>query len=129
MVTERPCPQDRGLRPAPLSSPTPVPVRALPSRMRSTKLLRLIDMDFSFTFSLLDLPPVNEYDMYIRNFGKKNTKQVSAARPPGARPVRWQDLRCGACGPDIRAGVARTLFTRSLCSGGTWPRTWLPLRL
>ncbi|KAB0394997.1 hypothetical protein E2I00_017624, partial [Balaenoptera physalus] len=44
---------------------------------RSTKLLRLIDLDFSFTFSLLDLPPVNEYDMYIRNFGKKNTKQVS----------------------------------------------------
>ena len=37
--------------------------------MRSAKLLRLVDMDFSFTFSLLDLPPVNEYDMYIRNFG------------------------------------------------------------
>ncbi|XP_035923004.2 cytoplasmic dynein 2 intermediate chain 1 isoform X4 [Halichoerus grypus] len=46
------------------------------SRTRSTKLLRLIDLDFSFTFSLLDLPPVNEYDMYIRNFGKKNTKQA-----------------------------------------------------
>lgn len=45
--------------------------------MRSTRLLRLLDLDFSFTFSLLDLPPVNEYDMYIRNFGKKNTKQVS----------------------------------------------------
>lgn len=72
--------------------------------MRSTKLLRLIDMDFSFTFSLLALPPVNEYDMYIRNFGKKDTKQVSAARPPGARPVRWQGLRCGARGPGIRAG-------------------------
>ncbi|XP_032160433.1 WD repeat-containing protein 60 isoform X8 [Mustela erminea] len=44
--------------------------------MRSTRLLRLLDLDFSFTFSLLDLPPVNEYDMYIRNFGKKNTKQA-----------------------------------------------------
>lgn len=33
-------------------------------------------MDFSVSFSLLDLPPVNEYDMYIRNFGKMNTKQV-----------------------------------------------------
>ncbi|XP_068828855.1 cytoplasmic dynein 2 intermediate chain 1 [Capricornis sumatraensis] len=50
--------------------------QALKQKTRSTKLLRLIDMDFSFTFSLLDLPPVNEYDMYIRNFGKRNTKQA-----------------------------------------------------
>ncbi|XP_064222706.1 cytoplasmic dynein 2 intermediate chain 1 isoform X2 [Aotus nancymaae] len=50
--------------------------QALKQKMRSTKLLRLIDLDFSFTFSLMDLPPVNEYDMYIRNFGKKNTKQA-----------------------------------------------------
>ncbi|KAM8774720.1 cytoplasmic dynein 2 intermediate chain 1 [Rhynchonycteris naso] len=50
--------------------------QALKQKMRSTKLLRLIDLDFSFTFSLLDLPPVNEYDMYIRDFGKKNTKQA-----------------------------------------------------
>lgn len=41
------------------------------------ELLRLIDLDFSRTFSLLDLPPVNEYDMYIRTFGTANTKQVS----------------------------------------------------
>uniref|UniRef100_A0A670J5X0 Dynein 2 intermediate chain 1 n=1 Tax=Podarcis muralis TaxID=64176 RepID=A0A670J5X0_PODMU len=39
-------------------------------------MLRLIDLDFSVTFCLLDLPPVNEYDMYIRNFGKINTKQA-----------------------------------------------------
>uniref|UniRef100_A0A8C2QF71 Cytoplasmic dynein 2 intermediate chain 1 n=1 Tax=Cricetulus griseus TaxID=10029 RepID=A0A8C2QF71_CRIGR len=50
--------------------------QALKQKTRSTKLLRLIDLDYSFTFSLLDLPPVNEYDMYIRNFGKKNTKQA-----------------------------------------------------
>ncbi|XP_034496051.1 WD repeat-containing protein 60 isoform X1 [Ailuropoda melanoleuca] len=50
--------------------------QSLKQKTRSTKLLRLIDLDFSFTFSLLDLPPVNEYDMYIRNFGKKNTKQA-----------------------------------------------------
>uniref|UniRef100_A0A4X2KJZ4 Dynein 2 intermediate chain 1 n=1 Tax=Vombatus ursinus TaxID=29139 RepID=A0A4X2KJZ4_VOMUR len=49
---------------------------ALKQRTRSAKLLRLIDLDFSFSFSLLDLPPVNEYDMYIRNFGKRNTKQA-----------------------------------------------------
>lgn len=45
-------------------------------RKRSSELLPLIDLDFSVSFSLLDLPPVNEYDMYIRNFGKMNTKQV-----------------------------------------------------
>ncbi|XP_007666040.1 cytoplasmic dynein 2 intermediate chain 1 isoform X1 [Ornithorhynchus anatinus] len=49
---------------------------ALKQKKRSTKLLRLIDLDFSISFSILDLPPVNEYDMYIRNFGKRNTKQA-----------------------------------------------------
>ncbi|KAG8009524.1 WD repeat-containing protein 60 [Nibea albiflora] len=49
---------------------------ATKQKKRSTELLRLIDLDFSLTFSLLDLPPVNEYDMYIRNFGTTNTKQV-----------------------------------------------------
>lgn len=47
-------------------------------RKRSAELLRLIDLDFSMTFSILDLPPVNEYDMYIRNFGTANTKQVTS---------------------------------------------------
>lgn len=49
------------------------------SRKRSTALLRLIDLDFSVTFSVLDLPPVNEYDMYIRSYGTANTRQVSVA--------------------------------------------------
>ncbi|XP_067148029.1 cytoplasmic dynein 2 intermediate chain 1 isoform X4 [Apteryx mantelli] len=45
-------------------------------KKRSSELLQLIDLDFSVSFTLLDLPPVNEYDMYIRNFGKMNTKQA-----------------------------------------------------
>ncbi|XP_066184641.1 cytoplasmic dynein 2 intermediate chain 1 [Sylvia atricapilla] len=45
-------------------------------KKRSSQLLPLIDLDFSVSFSFLDLPPVNEYDMYIRNFGKMNTKQA-----------------------------------------------------
>ncbi|XP_050747041.1 cytoplasmic dynein 2 intermediate chain 1 isoform X2 [Gymnogyps californianus] len=45
-------------------------------KKRSSELLPLIDLDFSVSLSLLDLPPVNEYDMYIRNFGKMNTKQA-----------------------------------------------------
>ncbi|ELW69817.1 WD repeat-containing protein 60 [Tupaia chinensis] len=44
---------------------------------RSTELLRLIDLDFSCTVSLVDLPPVSEYGTYIRNFGKKNTQQCN----------------------------------------------------
>ncbi|XP_028942536.1 WD repeat-containing protein 60 [Antrostomus carolinensis] len=52
--------------------------RSMASKLkkRSSELLPLIDLDFSVSFSLLDLPPVNEYDMYIRNFGKMNTKQA-----------------------------------------------------
>ncbi|XP_068790393.1 cytoplasmic dynein 2 intermediate chain 1 isoform X2 [Struthio camelus] len=49
---------------------------ACKQKKRSSELLQLIDLDFSVSFSLLDLPPVNEYDMYIRNFGKMNTKQA-----------------------------------------------------
>ncbi|XP_073437714.1 cytoplasmic dynein 2 intermediate chain 1 isoform X2 [Dendrobates tinctorius] len=45
-------------------------------KIRSLEILRLVDLDFSSTFSLLDLPPVKEYEMYIRNFGKTNTKQA-----------------------------------------------------
>ncbi|XP_053324428.1 cytoplasmic dynein 2 intermediate chain 1 [Spea bombifrons] len=45
-------------------------------KKRSTDILRLVDLDFSSTVSLLDLAPVKEYDMYIRNFGKTNTKQA-----------------------------------------------------
>lgn len=51
------------------------------SRKRSTELLRLIDLDFSATFSILNLPPVSEYDMYIRSFGTANTRQVSISDP------------------------------------------------
>ncbi|XP_030254470.1 WD repeat-containing protein 60 isoform X2 [Sparus aurata] len=49
---------------------------ATKQKKRSTELLRLIDLDFSMTHSILDLPPVNEYEMYIRNFGAANTKQA-----------------------------------------------------
>ncbi|XP_034997984.2 cytoplasmic dynein 2 intermediate chain 1 isoform X2 [Hippoglossus stenolepis] len=49
---------------------------ATKQKKRSTELLKLIDLDFSMTVSLLDLPPVNEYDMYIRTFGTANTKQA-----------------------------------------------------
>ncbi|XP_008289553.1 WD repeat-containing protein 60 isoform X2 [Stegastes partitus] len=49
---------------------------ATKQKKRSTELLRLIDLDFSMTVSVFDLPPVNEYDMYIRNFGTVNTKQA-----------------------------------------------------
>ncbi|XP_059495553.1 cytoplasmic dynein 2 intermediate chain 1 isoform X2 [Stegostoma tigrinum] len=45
-------------------------------KKRSAELLRLIDMDFSVSFSMLDLPPLNEYDVYIKNFGRTNTKQA-----------------------------------------------------
>ncbi|XP_066537479.1 cytoplasmic dynein 2 intermediate chain 1 isoform X2 [Hoplias malabaricus] len=45
-------------------------------KKRCAELLRLIDLDYSVTTCLLDLPPVNEYDMYIKSFGMANTKQA-----------------------------------------------------
>ncbi|XP_067871091.1 cytoplasmic dynein 2 intermediate chain 1 isoform X2 [Heterodontus francisci] len=45
-------------------------------KKRCVELLRLIDLDFSVSFSMLDLPPLNEYDVYIKNFGRTNTKQA-----------------------------------------------------
>ncbi|XP_061569103.1 cytoplasmic dynein 2 intermediate chain 1 [Cololabis saira] len=49
---------------------------ATKQKKRGAELLRLIDLDVSVTYSLLDLPPVSEYEMYIRNFGNANTKQA-----------------------------------------------------
>ncbi|MEQ2241020.1 hypothetical protein ILYODFUR_021103, partial [Ilyodon furcidens] len=51
---------------------------ATKQKKRSTELLRLIDLDFSMTFSLLDISPVSEYEMYIKSFGNANTKQAYA---------------------------------------------------
>ncbi|XP_051872002.1 cytoplasmic dynein 2 intermediate chain 1 isoform X2 [Pristis pectinata] len=49
---------------------------ACKQKKRSAELLRLIDLDFSVNFSMLDLPPLNEYDVYIKSFGRTNTKQA-----------------------------------------------------
>lgn len=42
---------------------------------RGRDLLKMIELDVA-SFDLLDLPPVNEYDLYIRAFGSSNTRQV-----------------------------------------------------
>ncbi|XP_059827865.1 cytoplasmic dynein 2 intermediate chain 1 isoform X1 [Hypanus sabinus] len=49
---------------------------AYKQKKRSSELLRLIDLDFSVHFSMFDLPPLNEYDVYIKSFGRSNTKQA-----------------------------------------------------
>ncbi|XP_032900496.1 cytoplasmic dynein 2 intermediate chain 1 isoform X2 [Amblyraja radiata] len=49
---------------------------ACKQKKRSVELLRLIDLDFSVSFSMLDMPPLNEYDVYIKSFGRRNTKQA-----------------------------------------------------
>ncbi|KAK7881757.1 hypothetical protein WMY93_030166 [Mugilogobius chulae] len=63
-------------------------------KKRTTELLRLIDLDFTLTSSLLDLPPVNEYDMYIRNFGTANTKQayVQCNEDNADRDIQTEDI-------------------------------------
>jgi hypothetical protein len=37
----------------------------------------MVDMDVAI-YDIFDLPPMNEYELYIRNFGSSNTVQVGA---------------------------------------------------
>ena len=38
--------------------------------------MHLIDLDVA-AFDIFDLPPLNEYELYIKNFGRSDTKQVT----------------------------------------------------
>ena len=52
--------------------------RAVVSRKiktRSDELANLIEQDI-FSINLLELQPLNEYELYMRNFGLDNTSQV-----------------------------------------------------
>ncbi|XP_077410342.1 cytoplasmic dynein 2 intermediate chain 1 isoform X2 [Vanacampus margaritifer] len=96
---------------------------AMKQKKRSAELLRLIDLDFSTTFSLLDLPPVSEYDMYIRNFGAANTKQayVQCNEENADRDVQTEEVdlsdkwtqhpaeHSGACGDPNRSHETRNM--------------------
>ncbi|XP_038585635.1 cytoplasmic dynein 2 intermediate chain 1 isoform X2 [Micropterus salmoides] len=101
---------------------------ATKQKKRSTELLRLIDLDFSITFSLLDLPPVNEYDMYIRNFGTANTKQAYAQcnEDNADRDIQTEEIEVcekwtqhppehsGACGDPYLSQEARDKTTSEI---------------
>ncbi|XP_076436992.1 cytoplasmic dynein 2 intermediate chain 1-like [Babylonia areolata] len=45
------------------------------ARRRADDLKNMIELDTVF-YDLFDLPPVREYDLYIRSFGRSNTKQA-----------------------------------------------------
>lgn len=47
------------------------------TRVRGRDLLQMIDLDVA-SYNMFDLPPVKEYDLYIRNFGRSDTTQVCA---------------------------------------------------
>ncbi|XP_072364341.1 cytoplasmic dynein 2 intermediate chain 1 isoform X4 [Scyliorhinus torazame] len=106
-------------------------------KKRSLELLRLIDLDFSVSFSLLDLPPLNEYDVYIKNFGRTNTKQafVQCNEDNVDRDIqtdeietveKWTQhpgegnlicgglLKCGANVSDALSSVAKNVDSRRL---------------
>ncbi|XP_051910051.1 cytoplasmic dynein 2 intermediate chain 1 [Hippocampus zosterae] len=96
---------------------------AMKQKKRSAELLRLIDLDFSTTISLLDLPPISEYDMYIRNFGAANTKQayVQCNEDNADRDVQTEEVDSsdkwtqhpaehgGACGDPNRSHEIRNM--------------------
>uniref|UniRef100_A0A3P8ULV8 Dynein 2 intermediate chain 1 n=1 Tax=Cynoglossus semilaevis TaxID=244447 RepID=A0A3P8ULV8_CYNSE len=129
-VAQSPRGGDQGHPSTPISflrlGPAPQPGRFIDfvaaKQKRSAELLRLMELDFSLTTSLLDLPPVNEYDRYIRTFGNTNTTQVYVQchedRPD--RDVQTEEVEvgekwtqhpaehCGPCG-----GQVRSVFTMS----------------
>ncbi|XP_067686428.1 cytoplasmic dynein 2 intermediate chain 1-like isoform X2 [Haliotis asinina] len=45
------------------------------TRKRGTDLQKMIELDIA-RYDMFDLPPVREYEMYIRSFGRSNTKQA-----------------------------------------------------
>ncbi|XP_046582184.1 cytoplasmic dynein 2 intermediate chain 1-like isoform X1 [Haliotis rubra] len=45
------------------------------TRKRGTDLQKMIELDVA-RYDMFDLPPVREYEMYIRSFGRSNTKQA-----------------------------------------------------
>ncbi|KAL8618446.1 hypothetical protein ACOMHN_049863 [Nucella lapillus] len=45
------------------------------ARRRADDLQNMIELDTVF-YDLFDMPPVREYDLYIRSFGRSNTKQA-----------------------------------------------------
>lgn len=45
------------------------------TRRRGQELMHLIDLDVA-AFDIFDLPPLNEYELYIKNFGRSDTKQA-----------------------------------------------------
>lgn len=42
---------------------------------RAMELSKLIDIDF-VAYDMFEMAPVKEYDMYMRTFGRMDTKQV-----------------------------------------------------
>ena len=49
------------------------------TKKRGQELMHLIDLDVA-AFDVFELPPLKEYELYIKNFGRSDTKQVSALR-------------------------------------------------
>ncbi|CAH3154809.1 unnamed protein product [Pocillopora meandrina] len=45
------------------------------TRKRGQELMHLIDLDVA-VFDIFELPPLNEYELYIKNFGRSDTKQA-----------------------------------------------------
>ncbi|XP_006815867.1 cytoplasmic dynein 2 intermediate chain 1-like [Saccoglossus kowalevskii] len=45
------------------------------TKKRGKELMRLIDLDIA-SFDMFDLPPLKEYELYIKNFGRSDTRQA-----------------------------------------------------
>ncbi len=48
------------------------------AKQRGKELLNIIDLDVAH-FDIFDMPPISEYELYMRNFGRSDTKQVTCS--------------------------------------------------
>ena len=61
------------------TSASPVPISATATKKvlsRARELLELVELD-TLSFTLFELQPLSEYDVYMRNYGCSDTRQVS----------------------------------------------------
>lgn len=69
-----------------MASRSPVRISAIANKRvqsRARELLELVELD-TLSFTLLELQPLSEYDVYMRNYGCSGTRQVSGAALSGA---------------------------------------------
>ena len=61
------------------------------SQKRGQELMKLIELDV-VNYDLFEMAPVKEYELYIKSFGRSDTKQVCGKKRTGFRLKIWHSV-------------------------------------